>query len=128
MIHGQFVTSLYFEETINALSETFTVIAPDLRGFSKSTYNKAIDSFDDYAEDLYLFLKKLNINKMTIMAWSAGGPAAMMLALKYPHLIEGMILVASIGPTGMPRKKQDGTGKFMTTKDDFMNHKDHKGI
>jgi len=127
MIHGQLVTSLFFEKVINVLADFYTIIAPDLRGFSHSSYNQPINSFEDYASDLKLFLDKLKIKRASILAWSAGGPTAMTFALRYQDYVESLVLVASVGPKGLPRR--DGkSGKYLKTHEEFKTFKGTKEV
>ena len=39
-IHGNMTSSKHWDILMEAVSEDYTIIAPDLRGFGGSTYNK----------------------------------------------------------------------------------------
>jgi len=118
LLHGNFTTSLFFESFIPHVSNSYRVIAPDMRGFGHSSYNKPINSFEDICQDLKYFLEALKISKVIVLGWSLGGPIAQLFTCKYPNLVENLITVGSVGPRGT--MLQNTKGRFMKTKEDFM--------
>ena len=117
LLHGNFTTSIFFETFINQVSNSFRTIAPDFRGYGHSTYNNPITSLEDLCEDLKVFLEALDISKVNLLGWSAGGPVAQLFACKYPSLVESLILVGSVGPRGT--MILDANGRLMKKKEDF---------
>lgn len=77
-----------------ALYKNFWVIAPDLRGYGSS---KATASFamTDHLVDLECLLDSLHLDPCLLLGWSLGGILALELALRFPHRIQGLILIAS---------------------------------
>lgn len=48
------------------------VYAIDLRGYGESTYNKQLESVDDFAEDLKLFFDEIKLKKFSLAGLSLG--------------------------------------------------------
>jgi len=117
LLHGNFTTSFFFESFMENIGSSYRVIAPDLRGYGHSSYNTSINCLEDLCDDLKQFIETLSLEKVHLLGWSASGPVAQLFACKYPDLLEGLILVASVGPRGTMMK--DGEGKFMKEKTDF---------
>jgi len=117
LLHGNFTTSFFFETFIEKIASSFRIIAPDLRGYGHTTYNAPINSLEDLCDDLEQFIESLDLKKVHLLGWSASGPVAQLFAYKYPDLLEGIVLVASVGPRGTMVKNEQG--KFMKEKEDF---------
>jgi len=108
------------------LSANFRVIAPDMRGFGHSSYNKPITTHEELADDLKLLVDELKITKFSLLGWSTGGMVAFYFAVKYPELLEKLILFSSVGPQGCAFYKVDANGQNtqerITTKEDLKVH------
>jgi proline iminopeptidase len=76
------------------LESRFQIIAPDLRGYGKSR-TKGNFAMSEHLLDLETLLDQHQINKCLILGWSLGGILAMELALRCPHRVAGLILIAS---------------------------------
>ena len=100
LIHGNMSSSVHFHSTMEALKGDYTVYAPDMRGFGKSSYNNPALSLLDLAKDLVDFMNLLNIDKATLIGWSTGGGVALEIAASIPNRIEKVFLVASVGIQG----------------------------
>lgn len=102
LIHGNMSSSLHFDHLMDALSEEFRILAPDLRGFGHSSYHEAFDSLKTLSEDLEFFVDKLRLKDIEIAGWSTGGGIAMQFAADNPDLVKRLILIESVGVTGYP--------------------------
>ncbi|MFP4478239.1 MAG: alpha/beta fold hydrolase [Candidatus Izemoplasmatales bacterium] len=107
LVHGNTSSSVYFKPLLERLSKDIHVYAMDLRGFGDSTYINPIDTLKDFADDIYLFMEKLNINKADLLGWSLGGGVAMEFAAKYPDKLNKLILLDSASFKGYPVFKKD---------------------
>lgn len=76
------------------LESQFQIIAPDLRGYGKSR-SQGNFAMSEHLLDLETLLDQHQINKCLILGWSLGGILAMELALRCPHRVAGLILIAS---------------------------------
>jgi pimeloyl-ACP methyl ester carboxylesterase len=101
LVHGILSSSAYFSFLIPYLASDFTLIAPDLRGFGHSSYNKILTSHDELAEDLKLFVEALNIPKCSILGVGIGGGVTFIFGAKYPEKTEKVILFGTFGPKGL---------------------------
>ncbi len=106
------------------LQDQYHIYALDLRGFGQSTYNKAIDSIQDFAEDVKLFIDQLKLEKFSLMGWSMGGGVAMQFTANHPTFVEKLILVESVGMKGYPIFKKGykrATNRIKLSKDERRN-------
>jgi 3-oxoadipate enol-lactonase len=71
------------------------VIAVDLKGFGKSTKPQKEYRVHSHADDLKSFLEQLEITQAHVCGLSMGGMVAEVLAIKYPHLVKGLVLADS---------------------------------
>lgn len=70
----------------------------DFNGFGKSSSPPPSGwGVEQYAEALKLFLKQHNLSNVCIVAHSFGCRVALVLAAKYPQLVQKMLLVAPAG-------------------------------
>ncbi len=51
-----------------------------MRGFGDSSYVSEIESLEDFAKDLIIFFQKLQLSRISIVAWSFGGFVCQMIA------------------------------------------------
>lgn len=70
----------------------FRVLAPDLRGFGRSSAPPKV-TVKAMADDMALFLKKLDAHPAHVVGISMGGTVALQLALDYPELVSKLVLV-----------------------------------
>lgn len=102
LIHGNISTSVFFTEMIEELSKEYRVIAPDLRGYGNSSYNKKINSISDFTDDIREFVMELDLKEFYILGWSLGGGIVMefMADQDLRFRVKKAILMASIGVYG----------------------------
>ena len=76
------------------LQSRFQIIAPDLRGYGKS---RTQDNFEmsQHLLDLEGLLDRYRLDECLILGWSLGGILAMELAIKHPHRVAALILIAT---------------------------------
>lgn len=94
MLHGHPGSGECMTVFAEALQDRFWVIAPDLRGYGQSRTSTPF-VMEDHLTDLERVLHHLNIDRFLVLGWSLGGILALELALRYPHRVQGIILVAS---------------------------------
>lgn len=88
LIHGFPLSSAIWREQTASLSDRFRVIAPDLRGFGKSTPPDLPYSMDLYADDTIMLMDHLGIDKAAVCGMSMGGYVLLNLLERYPHRID----------------------------------------
>lgn len=106
-VHGNMSSSYHYKPLIEHFEKDYHVVAPDLRGFGDSTYHQAIDSLEDFADDLALLMEALALSKVILVGWSTGGGIGLKFAAKYPDSIEKLVLLESASFRGYPIFKKD---------------------
>jgi len=78
------------------LSSKYHLVAPDLRGFGKSSLGKFVEknNTDDIIEDIHLLITEiLHLENPILIGYSVGATLCMLYHLKYTNTVRGLILV-----------------------------------
>ena len=99
LMHGKNFCGVTWQDSIEALSHAgYRVIAPDQIGFCTSSKPEHYQySFQQLALNTHDLLKKLQIDKVTLVGHSTGGMLATRFALMYPQEVQKLVLVNPIG-------------------------------
>ncbi len=92
LVHGFPLDSRIFQAQVEALSDRYRVIAPDLRGFGASA-STAPFTMVSLADDLHGLLKELGGMPCVLGGLSMGGYVALAFAKRYPSDIRGLALI-----------------------------------
>lgn len=76
------------------------VYAIDLRGHGKSSAPECCYAYTDLANDVYLFLKAMKIEKADVVGHSLGSITAQVLSAQHPDKVGKIVLVSSTVNTG----------------------------
>lgn len=87
---------------MKTVENKYTTIAVDLPGFGQSDEPHKTWNAYDYAEFIYKFINKLNLEKISLVGHSHGGRTAIILSAKYGINIDKLVLIDS---AGLPSKK-----------------------
>lgn len=115
LVHGNMSSSVHWQTTMEKLEGTYTVYAPDLRGFGDSTYNNRFDSLHELAVDVEQFIDGLGIGEFLLVGWSTGGGVALEIAADWPGRVKKVVALESVPPTGYPIFKKDAQGQPVLT-------------
>lgn len=96
-IHGLAGYMPLWQFQLQHFSENFHCIALDLPGNGLSPGGEYPYSMVFYAETIADFLKAKNISEVTLVGHSMGGQIAILMALRYPHLVNKLVLIAPAG-------------------------------
>jgi pimeloyl-ACP methyl ester carboxylesterase len=96
-IHGLANYAAAWKFQLAELSKTYRCIALDLPGNGQSSKGEYPYSMFFYAESVKLFLEKLGIQHAILCGHSMGGQVAMIMALRYPQMVEKLVLIAPAG-------------------------------
>jgi pimeloyl-ACP methyl ester carboxylesterase len=104
LIHGMGGTSANWQEVIEPLARSHTVIAPDLPGHGASAPGGGDYSVGALAAGLRDLLVALGHERATLVGHSLGGGIAMQFAYQFPEMVERLALVSSggLGPEVSP--------------------------
>jgi pimeloyl-ACP methyl ester carboxylesterase len=113
MIHGNLATGRFFEHVMDAGSDGYRFIAPDMRGFG-DTEAAAIDAtrgLRDWADDTHALVEALGIEApVHLVGWSTGGGAAAYYAIDRPEAVASLTLIDPVSPYGFGSTKDlEGT-------------------
>jgi pimeloyl-ACP methyl ester carboxylesterase len=97
LIHGMAGSATTWKHVMPALSERFTVVAPDLLGHGCSDKATGDYSLGALASSLRDLLVALGHDRVTVVGQSYGGGVAMQMAYQYPERCERLVLVNSGG-------------------------------
>ena len=104
LLHGLGATSESWAAQVPVLVEAgYRVIAPDTRGFGRSTY-PGHTSVPAMAADMAELLRQLEISSAHVVAISMGGTLALQLALDHSTYVQSLLLAntfAQLRPDGL---------------------------
>lgn len=107
LIHGHPFDYTMWQPQIDAFAKTYRVIAPDLRGYGKSSLPAGSPTrFEDYATDVLLLLDKLGVESFHLGGLSMGGQIVMELYRQAPQRIKSLILADTFASPDTPEVKQ----------------------
>jgi len=95
LLHGGMVdyTSWFFQ--IKELAKYFRIIAPDTRAHGRTTDSDKSLSYQLFASDISQLMEKLDIKRASFVGWSDGGCTSLVLGLKYPELVNKLVLIGT---------------------------------
>jgi pimeloyl-ACP methyl ester carboxylesterase len=96
-IHGLANYAPVWKYQLAELRQSHRCIALDLPGNGYSSRGDYPYSMFFYAECVVRFIEKLNLNNIVLVGHSMGGQIALIIALRYPHLLDKLVLVAPAG-------------------------------
>src|SRR5436190_3270447 len=104
LIHGMAGTFANWQEVIEPLARTHTVIAPDLPGHGASAPGGGDYSLGGLAAGVRDLLIALGHERATLVGHSLGGGIAMQFSYQFPEMVERLVLVSSggLGPDVSP--------------------------
>ena len=83
-------------------------IALDLPGHGRSVGVEGFGSIREYADFVAAFLAALKLGSAVIVGRSMGGAIAMDLAVRYPKLVDGLVLIATAAKFAIPPDRISG--------------------
>ena len=102
LVHGNVSSSLFFDEVLAALPNRYRGLAPDLRGFGGSE-TKPLDAtrgLRDFSDDLQALVDTLELGRVHLVGWSAGGTAAVQYAIDRTEGVASLTMIDPMSPYG----------------------------
>ena len=106
LIHGYPFNRSLWNEQIAALSGSYRVIAPDLRGFGESDSSDGPSTMNRMAQDVALLLDHLGIPRITIGALSMGGYVTLAFYKQFASRVRALILADTRAQADTEEAKQ----------------------
>ena len=94
-VHGLGGSWQNWLENLPHFARTHRCIAPDLGGFGESEPVDGDVSIERYARSLCQLLEHLDVKSAVVVGNSMGGFIALELAIRYPQLVEKLVLVSA---------------------------------
>ena len=107
LIHGYPFNRSLWNEQIAALSGSYRVIAPDLRGFGESESSDGPSTMNRMAQDVALLLDHLEIPRVTIGALSMGGYVTLAFYKQFASRVRALILADTRAQADTQEAKQN---------------------
>ncbi len=105
ILHGLYGSSDNWVTIAKRLGESFTVYLPDLRNHGQSPHSKEHD-YESMRDDIHGLVTDLGLKKFFLAGHSMGGKTAAMFAIKWPEMLNGL-LIADITPfAGQPNAEK----------------------
>jgi pimeloyl-ACP methyl ester carboxylesterase len=100
LLHGFPESHRTWRHQIPVLAERFFVIAPDQRGFARSSKPQGVESYtaDKPVADLLALATHFGKDRFTLVGHDWGGAIAWMAALQHPDRVERLIIVNAPHP------------------------------
>lgn len=95
LVHGLGTSSADWQYQYPALESRYRVIAPDQRGFGRSTRPPGPYSIEGYAADLCALLDYLEIDRAHFCGISMGGAVSFQLAVDDPQRVRSLAIINS---------------------------------
>lgn len=96
ILHGLYGSSDNWVSIAKSLSSVFTIYLPDQRNHGQSPHSLQ-HNYECLSDDLHELITENGIKKFFLAGHSMGGKTAISFALKWPEMIEGL-LIADISP------------------------------
>jgi 3-oxoadipate enol-lactonase len=91
-IHGYPFNRSLWNEQLDALSGTYRVVAPDLRGFGESDRPEGPATMNRMAQDVAQLMDGLGISRAVIAGLSMGGYVALAFCKQFPSRVSALVL------------------------------------
>lgn len=104
ILHGLYGSSDNWVSIARSISGYFTVYLPDQRNHGQSPWSD-VNDYDSMSMDLFELVTDLMLKKFFLAGHSMGGKTAVSFALKWPEMIEGL-LIADISPFSNEENKR----------------------
>jgi 3-oxoadipate enol-lactonase len=92
LLHGYPFNRSLWNEQVSALSNSYRVITPDLRGFGESDASPGAATMNRMAQDVAGLLDRLEISRAVIGGLSMGGYVAFAFYKQFPSCVRALVL------------------------------------
>ncbi|MFN8416626.1 MAG: alpha/beta hydrolase [Cytophagaceae bacterium] len=93
-LHGLFGGLSNWDNTIKYFNKQYRVIIPELPIYNGYASGEGLEGIVEYVHQL---VEHLNLDKVTLVGNSLGGHVAILFTIKYPHLVDRLVLAGSSG-------------------------------
>ena len=97
LVHGGASDSRDWLNTSPALADRFSVYAPDLIGFGRSSRRADGYYLSDFSDFILEFIERLGLKEPALVGHSLGGRVCLGVALRHPEKVSRLVLVDAAG-------------------------------
>jgi len=97
LLHGGASDSRDWLGTIDVLSESHTLYAPDMIGYGRSDRSKDVYGLADFVEFALGFMEALDLGRAVLVGHSLGGRVCMEVAMRHSDRVQKLVLVDTAG-------------------------------
>lgn len=97
LVHGGASDSQDWEETLEALSHSYTLYAPDMIGYGQSDRTEESYYLSDFVKATQGLIQKLGLRSIALVGHSLGGRVCLEIAFLSPDVVTGLVLVNTMG-------------------------------
>ena len=97
LLHGGSCDSSDWVETMAALSDSYTLYAPDLVGYGLSERNRDGYCLSDFVDSTLGLIQVLGLESLIVVGHSLGGRISLEIALDHPEMVRRLVLVDTAG-------------------------------
>ena len=101
ILHGLFGAAKNWNSIAKQMARKYRILTLDLRNHGRSPWCSSM-SYPEMAQDIADFIIKNDLKNCALVGHSMGGKVAMTVALKFPDLVERLV-VADMAPVKYPR-------------------------
>lgn len=116
LVHGLASNAGFWRYNIPELSKKYRVIAVDLPGYGKSQKGDYAYSMSFYADQIQKLIEELKLKNVVYVGHSMGGQIGIKLAIKFPELLNKLILASPAGFEEFQQGEGDWLRSVMTMK------------
>ena len=106
LIHGYPFNRTLWNEQVAALSTSYRVIVPDLRGFGESESSPGPATMNRLAQDVGQLMDHLEISRAVIVGLSMGGYVALAFYKQFPSRVRALVLADTRAQADTEEAKQ----------------------
>ncbi|HMB94539.1 MAG TPA: alpha/beta fold hydrolase [Tepidisphaeraceae bacterium] len=106
LVHCFPLDSRMWQAQIDALSDHYRIIAPDLRGFGQSISSESF-TINSLADDLHALLSNIGALPCLLAGLSMGGYVALAYAKKFPADLRGLALIDTRADADTPEAREN---------------------
>jgi len=106
LIHGHPFSRRMWGGQLDALSDRFRVVAPDLPGYGESPPRGETITPRELAHAVVELMDALGVERATVVGLSLGGLVAMELGLGFPDRVDGLVLTATTAAPLTPEEAE----------------------
>ena len=94
-IHGLSDSLQYWQKLSCKLKDDYQILRYDIRGHGQSGIECEGFTIDLLVDDLHSLLLELNLSRVSLIGFSMGGNIALSFTLKYPEMVDRLIVMSS---------------------------------